>query len=202
MKYEKKPLTLREQVNKLKNRGLKINDDELSIAYLKNINYYRLRAYTYPFQDNTPNSEHHFLRDDISFQDVIDLYRFDRRLRSLLFNAIEKIEVALRTRIALTYSNDKQDPFWFLNHRLYHNHKLFMELTRNEVIDGKKVLGNLMTEIERSNEDFITHYKNKYNDPEFPPSWMTLEVVSMGTLSKLFLLLIRITLQVELFVMS
>lgn len=42
-----------------------------------------------------------------------------------------------------------------------------------------------MKEIQRSNEDFIIHY-NKYGDPEFPPAWMTLEVVSMGTLSKLF----------------
>lgn len=43
-----------------------------------------------------------------------------------------------------------------------------------------------MKEVQRSNEDFITHYFERYGEPQFPPAWMTLEVVSMGTLSKLF----------------
>lgn len=54
-------------------------------CYLKNIGYYRLRAFTYPFQDNTdPSADHRFLRNDIDFGDIIDLYIFDRRLRSLI----------------------------------------------------------------------------------------------------------------------
>ena len=52
MIYNKKPLALLEQVNKLKSRGLLIDDKPLAIRYLSNISYYRLRAYTYPFQDN------------------------------------------------------------------------------------------------------------------------------------------------------
>ena len=91
MIYNKKPLTLQEQVNKLKSRGLLIDDKPLAIRYLSNISYYRLRAYTYPFQDNiNPSADHKFLRSDIHFSDIIDLYCFDRRLRSLIFNAIEK----------------------------------------------------------------------------------------------------------------
>jgi len=49
-----------------------------------------------------------------------------------------------------------------------------------------------MKEVKRSNEEFINHYFGKYGEPAFPPSWMTLEVVSMGTLSKLFSALDRI----------
>ncbi|WP_316904796.1 Abi family protein [Prevotella bivia] len=137
-------------------------------------------------QNNGEGANHEFLRKDISFQDVIDLYCFDRRLRSLIFNAIEKIEVALRTRIALTYSVDENDAFWFLNHKLYFQHDKFIALTRNEIIDDKPVVGDLMKEVKRSNEEFIAHYYQKYSEPAFPPAWMTLEVVSMGTLSKLF----------------
>ncbi len=186
MKYDKKPLDTEEQIHRLERRGLLIDDKKLAEQYLHNISYYRLRAYTYPFQNNEEGSEHIFLRDDISFEDIIDLYCFDRRLRSLLFNAIEKIEVALRTRIALIYSTNEGDGFWFLNHRLYYLHDKFLALTRNEEIDGKPIVGDLMKEVNRSNEDFIDHYKKKYGDPPFPPAWMTLEVVSMGTLSKLF----------------
>lgn len=46
-------------------------------------------------------------------------------------------------------------------------------------------------EISRSNEDFIVHYRNKYSNPEMPPAWMTLEVVSFGTLSRLYQLLYK-----------
>ena len=186
MKYDKKPIDTAEQVHRLEQRGLLIDDKKLAEQYLHNISYYRLRAYTYPFQNNEEGCEHIFLRNDISFEDIIDLYCFDRRLRSLLFNAIEKIEVALRTRIALIYSTNEGDGFWFLNHRLYYLHDKFLTLTRNEEIDGELIVGDLMKEVNRSNEDFIAHYKKKYGDPPFPPAWMTLEVVSMGTLSKLF----------------
>ena len=96
--YTKKPLTLAEQVERLKQRGLVFDDESEASAYLFNISYYRLRAYTYPFQENSEDSKHNFTRKDIHFKDVIDLYCFDRRLRSLIFNAIEKIEVAVRTK--------------------------------------------------------------------------------------------------------
>lgn len=69
-----------------------------------NISYYRLRAYTYPFQENGKDTEHYFTRKDIHFKDIIDFYCFDRRLRSLIFNAIEKIEVAVRTKIVQVYA--------------------------------------------------------------------------------------------------
>lgn len=182
MKYQKKPLNPKEQIAKLKTRGLIFNDEALAEQQLMNISYYRLRAYTFPFQNNESGQEHFFLRNDISFEDIIDLYCFDRQLRSLIFSAIEKIEVAMRTRIALTYSVDTGDGFWFLDESLFFQRYKFLKLTQNET--GR--IGELMKEVKRSNEDFIAHYFGKYGDPLFPPSWMTLEVVSMGTLSKLF----------------
>jgi len=94
MKYTKKPLTIEEQIAKLKQRGLIIIDDNSTANYLANISYYRLRAYTFPFQDNNnETNDHHFFRNDISFKDILDLYCFDRRLRLLILNALEKIEV-------------------------------------------------------------------------------------------------------------
>ena len=177
MKYEKHPIDTREQVLRLKERGLIIQDELLAEQYLHNISY---------FQMNEEGKEHIFIQDNISFDDIIELYCFDRRLRTLLFNVIEKIEVAMRTRIALTYSVDTGDGFWFLNHRLYFLHEKFINLTRNEIIDGSLYIGDLMKEVKRSNEEFINHYFGKYGELAFPPSWMTLEVVSMGTLSKLF----------------
>ena len=85
MEYNKTPLTINEQITRLERRGLVFSDKELAANYLNSISYYRLRAYTYPFQDNIyPESDHAFLRNDIDFQDIIDLYVFDRRLRNLV----------------------------------------------------------------------------------------------------------------------
>ena len=57
--YDKRPLSIQTQIERLKGRGLIIDDEKLAVDYLSNISYYRLRAYTYPFQDNT-NADKHF----------------------------------------------------------------------------------------------------------------------------------------------
>lgn len=178
MKYDKKPIDIKEQITRLRERGLIVSNEGLASQYLNNISYYRLRAYTYPFQNNEPLADHVFLRRDITFEDIIDIYNFDKTLRTLLFHAIEEIEIALRTRITLTYSMEENDGFWFLQPQLYHKYHQFLTLTQPD--------GELMKEVKRSHEEFIKHYFNKYSNPSFPPAWMTLEVVSMGTLSRLY----------------
>jgi len=52
MQYKKQPTTVAAQIEKLQKRGLVINGMEKVAHYLSNIGYYRLRAYTFPFQDN------------------------------------------------------------------------------------------------------------------------------------------------------
>ena len=98
MEYSKKPLSLSDQIDKLTSRGLIIDNRELTKRYLSNISYYRLRAYTYPFQNNEEGANHEFIRKDIHFSDVIDLYCFDRRLRTLIFN-----EMCIRDRAWTIY---------------------------------------------------------------------------------------------------
>lgn len=173
IEYTKKPLTLAEQVSRLKQRGLVFDDESEATAYLFNISYYRLRAYTYPFQENGEGLEHNFIRKNIHFKDIIDLYCFDRRLRSLIFNAIEKIEVAVRTKIVQVYAESTGDSHWFSDENLYR-------------FGYDDLMEHIDADVNRSNEDFIKHYCSKYNSPSMPPSWMALEVVSFATLSRLF----------------
>ena len=123
MKYSKPPLSISEQIAKLKQRGLTFHDEQKAAHYLSNISYYRLRAYTYPFQDNK-DPDHSFIKE-ISFEDIVDLYVFDRRLRLLVLNAIEKIEVALRTKIIYEYAL-VHGSHWFMNASLYHNPKFYI----------------------------------------------------------------------------
>jgi len=172
MKYIKQSFEITSQISLLKQRGLIVTDEVKTAHYLSNISYYRLRAYTYPFQDNS-DENHPFIKE-VSFDDIINLYVFDRKLRLLIFNAIEKIEIASRTKIIYYYSL-KHGSHWHLKPELYENAVYFA----NQI-------ATLNKEVNRSAETFIKHYKNKYSDPAEPPCWMSLEVASFGLLSKLF----------------
>ena len=122
MEYNKPPVSISDQISKLKRRGLHIADEALAKRYLSNISYYRLRAYTYPYQDNT-SANHPFI-EKVSFEDILDLYTFDRKLRLLVFDAVEKIEIALRTQIIYQWSM-KYGSHWHLDQNLYKDRMKF-----------------------------------------------------------------------------
>ena len=172
MQFTKPPLTVDEQIELLESRGLLINDKDFARQKLSNINYYRLSAYMLPFQK--PNNPNHEFKDDTSFENIVNLCAFDRAFRVLVFDIIERVEVALRTQIIYQFAMSKGG-YWFEDSSLYHNRDNF-----------SKNLDKLDDEIGRSNEVFIKHYKGKYTNPERPPAWMTLEVSSMGLLSQTF----------------
>lgn len=172
MNYSKPPLSFQQQIEAFKKRGLTFENEHTSRVFLENISYYRLRAYTYPFQDNT-NSQHPFVKK-VSFEEIITLYNFDSKLRTLVFEALEKIEIAFRTQIIYRWSMEFGS-HWYTNPTLFRNPVFFANS-----------LSSLEKEINRSDETFIKHYTKTYTHPQLPPSWMSLEVSSLGLLSKLF----------------
>lgn len=172
-RYNKRPFSLSEQVDKLESKGLLFDDRKKAEQFFFDISYYRLRAYTYPFQDNSEGGEHLFIKDDTHFSEIIDIYKFDRDLRFLVFNAIARIEVSVRARMTQIYSESTGNSHWFLDRELYR-------------CDYDRLVNDIAADVSRSNEDFIKHYNRKYGEPELPPCWMSLEVVSFGTLSRLY----------------
>lgn len=102
------------------------------------------------------------------------MYVFDRRLRLLLFDELEKIEIALRTKIIYQWSLS-YGSHWHEDSTLYRDSNRFV-----------RDLNKLYEEVDRSTETFIKHYKDTYTNPTNPASWMSLEVASLGLLSKLF----------------
>lgn len=172
MNYNKPAITIQDQIAKLKTRGLVIADDNKAASYLSNISFYRLRAYTFPFQNNKdPN--HPFIQQ-ITFEEIINLYVFDRQFRLFVLDAIEKIEISMRTQVIY---------HWALNHGSHWH--LNGSLFRNSVQFAKDYT-RLQQEVDRSVETFIDHYKTKYSNPPEPPAWMSLEVSSFGLLSLMF----------------
>ena len=80
----KKPTTYQEQLDILKSRGIIIDDPNQCIAVLETVNYYRFTAYFLPFK----RSDGQYC-ENTQFSRVYRIYEFDRKLRSVLFAALE-----------------------------------------------------------------------------------------------------------------
>lgn len=172
MDYSKQALGFLDQVKMLKSRGLIIIDDNLAIEYLKSISYFRIACYLRPMESDKVN---HVYKEGSSLKNALSLYEFDTKLRNLVFNAIQHIEIAMRTKI-IHYFSLASGPFWFMEKNCADNPRLF-----------NNNLSHIDEELGRSKEDFIKEHYQQYSNPTFPPAWKTLEVVSFGTLSKLYL---------------
>lgn len=141
---------------------------------LQHISYYRLRAYWLSFEQATPGSGEHRFTPGTSFDDVLALYVFDRRLRLHVMDAVERVEVSLRGSWAHHLAM-KYGPHGYLDQAIY---------ARADHYD--RACQTLISEIGRSKDTFIVHYLDKYDEPRHPPIWMIAEVISLGQLSKWF----------------
>lgn len=171
MRFEKSALTIEQQIELLESRGMVINDKPKAAHYLSNISYYRLSAYWYTFLSE-PKSEHRF-SNKTTFEKAIDTYVFDRRLRLLIFDEIERIEISLRTQMIFQFCHAYGNN-WYENKDLYKSPQYYYKFN-----------ALMAEEMEKTNEVFIKHYRQKYTDPPNPPSWMVLELASFGRVSTL-----------------
>ena len=170
--YEKSWLSVEHQIQQLKQRGLEITEEDNAAHHLSHISYYRLSGYWWPMQ---ADKEKHLFKPSSRFSDVMALYNFDKDLRLLLFDIIEKIEISLRTKLIYHLSYEF-DAWWF------QNAGIFIDTT--ELV---KTLAALDEEVERSKDTFIKEHKKKHKDDlRFPPAWKALELTSFGNLSKLY----------------
>ncbi|VEB36517.1 AbiD phage protein-like [Legionella cherrii] len=175
IKYLKPALSFQEQLEQLKDRGLIVNNEEEALITLSNISYYRLSAYWIPFKkrDKQGNLLNQF-QDNIFFENIIELYEFDRKLRLHIMDALERIEISIRTHI--TY------------HLAHHYGAFALEKSENfhNKFEHKTWLLQIQNEIIRSKEPFIEHFMDKYEGFPTLPVWMATEVTSFGSLSFLY----------------
>lgn len=162
--------TITEQIQLLLDRNMSFDDVEEAPHFLANISYYRLQGYWWEMQDD--NVDHHF-RDGSVFENVIDLYNFDRRFRLIIFNAIERIEIALRTKL-IYHLSLAYGPHWYMTPSIFQDPKKHTSF-----------LAKINMDMSNSSEEFIVKHFENHPD-ELPESWKSLEVLTLGTLSKLY----------------
>jgi len=166
--FTKPATTYPQQVAQLQQRGMVIDDPTAAAFYLQHINYYRLGAYWLPFE-----ADHaaHTFRPGTLFSQVLNLYVFDRELRLLALDAIERVEVSVRSQWA---------------YQLAHHHGPHAHLDQTLAFKPhlwRINLDKLCQEVARSDEAFIRHLQSTYAEA-LPPVWAVCEVMSLGQLSR------------------
>lgn len=172
MRYTKQYSSPSELLSILQNRGLDCSGIDDAENILKTIGYYRLSGYLYPFLE-FPKAEHRY-KSGSTLRGAVNLYEFDRELRQLLFDQIERIEIAVRSTITNIVCAETSDVFWMTNPSCF---------AKSE--KHSKTLALVEKELQTSREDFISHFKHTYEDP-YPPSWMIAEIIPLGILTRLY----------------
>lgn len=192
--YSKPYATYAEQVTILRSRGFICADDAAAIELLKTVGYYRLSAYVYPFRELLPpgdqqqQSPTHFRSEQIapgtSLEMVAALWRFDRELRLLVLDAIETIEIGLRSRIASQLG--KRDVFAHLRIGSLNDaacNKPARRRAQGVRTQHDEWLSHYNRAVRAAKEDFVRHNVHKYDQL---PIWIALEVLTFGNTVALF----------------
>ena len=163
--YTKPAKPTAELLSHWQSKGLVVTDVQPALSALQRIGYYRLLIYSRPLQEPTKR-----FRANTTFDDIVTLYNFDRQLRLLCLDAIEKIEVALRAAIVEKLAV-AHGPHFYTEVRHFQEKGGFVEFINTAA---------------RTNYLAIDHYYSNYNQPSMPPIWALLEAVMFGDLSKLY----------------
>ena len=166
--FTKPPAATDDLISLLQGRGLIISDVNRAKRHLTRIGYYRFMGYGKHFFDSASQC----FNANTHYDDIWNAHKFDRKLRLLTLDAIERIEVAMRTMM----SNEMcmaHGAHWFMDNNLF-----------SKSTDAAAFRHSLTTEYQKGRHEIMHHYKNKYSSPTLPPSWMIMECIPMGTWSK------------------
>jgi len=167
--YAKPWLSHADQVAKLVSRGLTVADAAAAERFLSHVNYYRFSGYCLAFEQ-----PRHSFPGGVTFEDVAAAYAFDVALRDLLTEALEVIEIDVRSSLAYHFGQA---------------HGAFGHVDRVNFFskfDHADLMSRLREEADRSSDLFIKHFRSKYAEYPDLPVWIVTEVISFGTLVRMF----------------
>jgi abortive infection bacteriophage resistance protein len=181
--YNKPYLSVIDQIELLRCRGMTFADVDKAAEYLQRIGYYRLSAYWHPMRRRDPETGH--VSDEFkagtTFKEATDLYTFDGRLRLIMLDAYERLEVSLRTEVALClggYSPQAHRNLEWLG----------PDFSRPKYRNGptlhREWLGRLDKKARDSKDQFAEHFRTKYPNDDMPV-WIAVELLDFGPLSHL-----------------
>ncbi len=186
--------SLQEQLALLRSRGLQVDNEAAALNYLARIGYYRLSGYWYPLREidraasvrrQSPVRTDRFVADS-HFKDVVRLYVFDKKLRLLALDALERIEMALRVDVA--YLLGEKEPCAHENPNCLHGNfakRVIGKGPNKGKTEHQLWLDKYNSLLHRARrEPFVQHHNSKYSS--HLPVWVAIEVWDFGLLSRLF----------------
>jgi abortive infection bacteriophage resistance protein len=171
MKFEKPALQTVEHIQLLRDRGLEITDPMGLRRAIDQFGFFRLLGYMIPFE---AERETHTFQDGITDQTILLHYQFDRRLRFVMMEGVEAIEVSLKAAIC-NLTAVSFGPHWYLNPDHFNNRD-----------HHQRLLDYISEASKESSEQFIKRYREEFHAPSLPPIWMVMELLTFGKLCSLY----------------
>lgn len=171
--YTKTPLSSQDLVSLLQQRGLQVRDHDRAAHYIQYVGYFRLSMYFIPYYERGQKK----FRSGVTFDDILNLYIFDRQLRLLTLNPIQRIEIAIRSTLS-NHMSLAYGAFWFLDESLFDDaskHSVFLSIATDRATPANKNISQT-----------CKHFFEAYGGSRFPPSWILFEELTIGCWSKLF----------------
>ena len=170
LKEHQPSMTIEEQIENLKNKGLIIKDEDFAKSILEDISYFRLiKGFSIGLKIR--NGKYN---ENICFETLLDLYKFNTEFLGLLFAKIQTIEITFRTRV-VNYFCNRYGVFGYLDSNNYGNKLQFDDF--KEDID-KTIRKNDRT-------PFIINFLNNYAIKQIP-FYALAEISSFGMISKFY----------------
>ncbi len=178
MKEQKKFVTFDEQVDLIINhKHITVVDKENAKDILSRIGYFPLmEGYKHLFRKQNSN----IYKTETTFDEIVNLYYFDEKLRELFLRYLLRIERHLRTLISYYFVECygiSQDEYLNVNNF-------------NKARKYKNVINKLVVILEKTTNttdyNYINYYRETYGNL---PLWVTTNVLTFGSLSKMFTVL-------------
>lgn len=193
--YTKKWLSVEEQLQKLESSGVSIPNRDTGIQLLRAVGYYRLTGYLYPFRksetyiDDSGRMRVNILgtyRAGTSIDDAVALIDFDRSLRMLVLEGIERIEISLRMQIGYTLGRESPfahlDPCQFVSS--FTDPRTDPDTGAPEPSRHEALIIRTYDRQSGSDESFVAHFRRKYDGQM--PIWALTEIMELGHLSRMY----------------
>lgn len=198
--FDKPAIDIDEQIALLKARGLQIQDEARARHFLEAVSFFRLTLYMRPFQ--LIDDPQHGFRPDVGFRNLTRLYDFDRRLRLLVMDAVERVEVAARATVS-NHMGPSRGVHWYLDAKVFkhqYNHERLLDTIRDKQVRALRDYARECKNIDRlpdderkaylkrqrAHESYARHYPLTYRNPELMPGWAMVEELTLGDLSHLY----------------
>lgn len=193
--YAKPWLSVDQQLDQLESRGVVISDREAGTRLMAAVGYYRVTGYLYPLRQSEPYVDDNGrrrvrifnrYRAGTSLANAEDLIDFDRQLRMLVLDGVERIEVSLRTQLA--YALGHRSAFAHLDRTNFVNAftdpKVDVETAEELPSKHELWIDRVNARMAESDEAFVAHFRDKYDGSM--PIWVLTEILEMGHLGRLY----------------